>query len=356
MGAPVLALTLVGGVLADKADRRRVIALFQSIQMLCPALIVFLLWKGTIAAWIIVVLSLIVGITDALSMPSFQSIVPSIVEPKQLPAGIALNATQFNLSRILGPVVAGALMASSGAMGAFIVSAVSYVPFILVALWVLPRSPPVLPRQERFDRHTLFEALRKIARDPNLRGSLLTVFVTSTFCAPLLTFAPLLVTLGFKGNVAHFSVVIAAFGAGGLAGAVALLAVDPEHDRRSIGSSLALVYAGVLMLIAFAPWFWAVPVLFVLAGIAMTAGNSSFNALILAAAPAAIRGQSISFFMLAVRGGVSLGALLTGVAISFIGIRGAFLVNGSLAFVALFLVQSNWRRAPPVPLIPVGTV
>ena len=305
MGAPVLALTIVGGVLADKGNRRNVITLFQSIQMLCPTLIVYLLWKGAITSWIIVALSLVVGITDALSMPSFQSIVPSIVEPKQLSAGIALNATQFNLSRILGPVVAGALMASVGAMGAFVVSAVSYVPFILVAMWILPKSAHTLHRRDRFDWPAVAGALRLVSRDPNLRGSLLTVLATSTLCVPLVTFAPLLVTQSFHGNVSHFSVLIAAFGGGGLVGAMGLLAVRPERDRRTIGSSMALIYAGSLMLIALAPWFWALPVFFALAGIAMTAGNSSFNTLILAAAPATIRGQSVSLFMLAVRGGAS---------------------------------------------------
>src|SRR5882672_9871515 len=79
MNAPVWLLTLAGGALADHSDRRRVIALFQSIQMLCPIAIVVLLITGRVQPWIIIVLSIVVGITDALSMPSFQSIVPSIV-------------------------------------------------------------------------------------------------------------------------------------------------------------------------------------------------------------------------------------------------------------------------------------
>lgn len=101
--APVWILTLVGGILADRSDRRRVIAIFQSIQMLCPTLIVVLLVTGTAQPWIVVMLSLVVGITDAISMPSFQSIVPSIVKREHVASALALNATQFNLSRILGP-------------------------------------------------------------------------------------------------------------------------------------------------------------------------------------------------------------------------------------------------------------
>ena len=85
---------------------------------------------------------MVVGITDALSMPSFQSIVPSIVTREQIGSGLALNSTQFNLSRILGPSIAGVLMSSVGVMACFVVSAASYVPFIGVALWILPHATP----------------------------------------------------------------------------------------------------------------------------------------------------------------------------------------------------------------------
>ena len=119
MNAPVWLLTLAGGALTDRSDRRRVIALFQSVQMLCPVAIVVLLLAGLVQPWMIIVLSVAVGITDALSMPSFQSIVPSIVAHDQIDQGLALNSTQFNLSRILGPSIAGVLMASFGATAAW---------------------------------------------------------------------------------------------------------------------------------------------------------------------------------------------------------------------------------------------
>ena len=165
MGAPVFLLTLMGGLLADRGDRRHVIALFQSIQMLCPALIVVLLMAGTVRPWMIVSLSLVVGITDALSMPSFQTIVPSIVEGPRLPLGIALNSTQLNLSRILGPACAGILMASVGAAGAFAVSAASYVPFILVALWILPRGRVPDTAEGKLSYRMLADSVRSITAD-----------------------------------------------------------------------------------------------------------------------------------------------------------------------------------------------
>ena len=158
MNAPVWLLILVGGALADRSDRRHVIALFQSIQMLCPVAIVVLLATGRIHPWMIIVLSVVVGVTDALSMPSFQSIVPSLVTRPQIGRGLALNSTQFNLSRILGPSIAGVLIAGFGAMACFVVSAASYIPFIGVALWILPRRTAELALVTKDKAHTILKS------------------------------------------------------------------------------------------------------------------------------------------------------------------------------------------------------
>ena len=348
MGAPVLLLTLVGGELADRSDRRLVITAFQSLQMLCPTLIVVLLLTGHVAPWMIIAASLIVGITDALSMPSFQSIVPSIVAREQIPTGIALNSTQFNLSRILGPAVAGLLMASVGAAGAFAVSAASYLPFILVALWVLPRG-----RASTIDEPTsardLVAGVRTVVRDPLLRGALFTVLATSLFCAPLITFCPVLVKQLHHGDVGDFSLTIGAFGVGGLLGAIGLLALDPARDGRAMSSVCAAIYGSVVVGAALDPWANALPALFVVAGIAMTASNATANTLLQSAAAVAIRGRSVSLFMLAVRGGASLGGLLTGTAVTVFGVRHALFFDGACAIAIHGLIGRAWLRTERRP-------
>jgi len=347
MGAPVLLLTLVGGALADGSDRRRIIVLFQSIQMLCPVLLVALLLTGAVQPWIVIVLSLVVGVTDALSMPSFQSIVPTIVERGQIPSAIALNSTQFNLSRILGPAIAGVLMASVGAAGAFAVSAASYVPFILVAWWILPRTVSAVSVRGGFDHRKLVASVREVLHEANLRGALVTVFASSLLCAPLITFCPVLVKEIFQGDVSHFSIAVGAFGVGGLLGAVGLLAVPPERDRRPLSSGFALAYGVVVVLAAINPWSWGLPALLVLAGVTMTVSNASANALLQSAAPARIRGQTVSLFMLAMRGGLALGGLATGITVGLLGVREALLVNGAIAVLAHTAIRRQWLRVPP---------
>ena len=348
LAAPVFLLTLVGGALADSNDRRNTILKFQSLQMLCPIVIVLLLWFHTIQPWMVIALSLIVGITDGLSMPSFQSIVPSIVERAQIPTGIALNSTQFNLSRILGPAIAGALMGSIGAVGAFGVSALSYVPFILVALWVLPHGAASAsspnPATPGFRWARLQANVRDILAQPVLRGALSTVFISGLLCAPLVIFCPVLVQQAMHGDVGHFSLAVGAFGVGGLLGAISLLGLDTKRDRRPITSAFAVGFSLVVMLASQSTSIWGLTLLFTCGGYAMTMSNTSANTLLQSASSTAVRGQTVSLFMLAMRGGMALGGLFTGLSISLLGVRDALLLNGLLALLCQMLVAIYWAR------------
>jgi MFS family permease len=345
MNAPVWLLTLVGGALADLADRRRVILLFQSIQMLCPVLIVILLLAGRIQPWMIIVLALVVGITDALSMPSFQSIVPSIVQHDQIGLGIALNSTQFNLSRILGPSIAGVLMSSVGVLACFVVSAVSYVPFVGVALWILPRRrPPASPRVAG-PRRSAFTGLGEVWRQRYQRDALLTVLVSSVFSASILTFSPVLVRDAFQGGAGDFSVAVAAFGVGGLLGATGLLSLPPGVDRRRLSSWCALGFGAVLVFTALDPWSWAVAPLLCMAGALMTVSNTAANALLQSSASSRLLGRTVSLYMLAMRGGLALGSLATGLAVSTLGVRNALLIDGAVAVGLQALLARAWRRS-----------
>jgi len=345
MGAPIFALTLIGGLLADTRDRRRVIAGFQSLQMLCPILIIVLWEAHRLRPEMIILLSLVVGITDALSMPSFQSIAPSIVQPDEVPTAIALNAVQFNLARIVGPAIAGVLMARVGAAGAFGVSALSYLPFILVALWILPSAVVRRAPAERLHWRRLTNTLRDITRQPRLRGALLTTLVTSVLLSPIVTFSPVLVKQVFHGTVSDFGTALTAFGIGGLAGAVGLAAVEARHDRQRISLVGATLLAISVVVSALNPVAALAPVGFACAGVAMTVSHSAANTLLQSETPAPARGQSVALFMLCARGGGACGSLLSGWAVADWGVRSTLVANGLLALLAVVALQWTGRAS-----------
>lgn len=344
MNAPMWLLTLPGGMLADRADRRRVITGFQSGQMLCPIIIVVLLLTHIIQPWMIILLSLVIGITDALSMPSFNSIVPLIVSRKQIGAGLALNATQFNVSRIVGPALAGVLMASVGAIACFVVSAASYLPFIGVALWVLPRRAVAGKTTGASASPSPFAGLGTIARAPLMRGALLTVFFSGLLCAPIMTFWPVLVKSVFQGTAAQYSLGMGAFGVGGVIGGIGLLAVRAERDRRKLSSAFAMAFSLSLVAAALVPSFAVLLLLLASAGLTMTIANTAANTLLQSLASPQLMGQAVSLHMLAMRGGMALGSLLTGFSVHWAGVRPALLCNGVLALFILTWVRRDWLR------------
>jgi predicted MFS family arabinose efflux permease len=284
-------------------------------------------------------------------MPSFQSIVPSIVEHERIGTGLALNSTQFNLSRVLGPSLAGLLMVSFGAMSCFVVSAVSYLPFIGVALWILPRRSPTPAAAAIGDRH-LFSGAGPVLRQRHLLGPLLTVLTTSVLCAPLVTFTPVLVKEVFHQDAGHFSTAVASFGIGGILGAFVLLADPPKRGARRLSTLFAVAYGLVLVLAGLNRWFGALPPLLVLAGAAMTISSTSANSFLQANADPRVLGRTVSLYMLAMRGGLSLGALVTGIAVDLMGVRHALIMNGGVAIAAQAAIGHLWSEPGRQPASP----
>ncbi len=347
MDAPVWILTLLGGVLADRHGRRKVISFFQTIQMLCPILLVLLILTGTIHVWMIIGLSLIVGITDALSMPAFQSIVPSIVAPNQIGTAIVLNSTQINLSRVLGPAIAGVVMARYGPVWCFGANALSYIPLLLTVYWIrVPRR--VDRRFVMSSGQSWFAEVRKIGRQPRLLGALSTVLVTSILCGPLIAFSPVLIKQVFHSDAIHFGQAIAAFGVGGLIGATGVLSVEGHVDRIKLCSGAAILYGALLSLVAVNRSLPLLSFLLVLCGAAMTASNTSANSILQYTARDRIRGRTSSLYMLAMRGGLSLGNLMAGISVTYLGVSHVFLINGIAAMLIQAWIYGKWIDAPAV--------
>jgi len=333
MNAPGWIFTLWGGVLADRGDRRKTILLFQGIQLLCVVILVTLLILGWLKVWMIVLISFLVGTTDALSMPSFQSIIPSLVSSKDIPRAVALNSTQFNLSRILGPAIAGIAIARFGAVTCFGANAISYIPFFLSLYWIYPKrikihkEPP-----QQAQPMTQFQEFKKLLTSREVRTPLLTVLVTSLFCSPIITFCPVLIKDIFHSDVEHFGGAMAAFGVGGLIGAALGLFNLPKFLKRDkVSTATAIFLSLVTTTIAFNRSQVLLLGLLVLVGIALTVSNVFANSFLQETSGNHIRGRVVSLFQLALHGGISIGALLTGFTVAQFGISKALIINGVIA-------------------------
>ena len=344
LNAPGWIFTLWGGVIADRMNRKKVILICQSIQFFCVAVLLTLLVTGQLQVWMIIVISFFIGTTDSLSMPSYQSIIPSLVKQNEIPRAIALNSTQFNLSRMLGPAIAGLLMAKLGAVACFSANAFSYFPFFVSLIWIYPKhTAEIKSESAALEPSTNLNDFKKLLLNHEVRFPLMTIFVTSLFCSPLMIFCPVLIKDVFHAQVGDFGGALAAFGLGGLIGAGISIAPLPEKfSRNRISSPIAIFLGAIVIAVAANKSLFLLSVLMVIAGAALTASNISASSFLQTNAKNTNRGKIVSLSQLALQGGLSAGGLITGFMASWLGIATALAINGILAIILqVFILLSN---------------
>jgi MFS family permease len=311
---PILLFMLIGGVIADRHDRRWLLTMSQYVQAFSAFALAILVWTGHIhVAWIFA-LSFVSGCGQAFGGPAYQAMIPSLVPKRDLPNAIALNSSQFNLSRVLGPSGGALILATIGTAWCFFVNGLSFflVVFALAALH-LPRHIP---------------AVNRGAVSAELRGGLhyvrdnrviltLTVLVTlSTFLTmPILTMLPAFANEVLTGGgrpETRLSMLMASQGLGAIVGA---LLVGVIGATNHLGRVLLSVQIGLGLLIAAFSLSTSLPLSLVLlffGGIFFMALFSISFSLLQMTVPDALRGRVVSIYMVALRGGGPLGALVAG--------------------------------------------
>ena len=353
LNSPGWIFTLLGGSLADRLNRKKLILVCQLIQFFCVLAMLMLLIVHRLQIWMIITFSFLIGTTDSLSMPAFQSIIPSLVTKKEIPRAVTLNSTQYNLSRILGPVIAGVIMASFGAVACFGANAFSYLPFFIALFWIYPK-PKAGEGQRRSKEHVLSasDSYRSLLKIVPIRSPLSTIFVTSLFCGPLTTFCPVLIKDVFHADVGRFGGAIAALGLGGLLGAgSSFFLFKMELSRSRLATGFAILLGLVLILISLNRSLLLLSPLMVVAGICMTLSSISAGSYLQETASNESRGKMVSLSQLAMQLGISAGGLLTGLVANHFGVATAFLVNGSTAVALQSLILILGRPDKALPAI-----
>ena len=346
MNAPGWFFTLWGGVLADRFDRKKIVLICQFVQFICVFALLAFLVLGRIQIWIILVSSLLIGITDSLSMPAFQSIIPSIVNEKDVPRAVSLNSIQFNLSRILGPALAGIVIATYGVSVCYGANLISYIPFFLSLYWIYPRggfkkdvatsSIPTPPTGNQF---------KQILGNRTYQFPLMTIFVTTLFCSPLITFCPVIVKDIFHGGAHELGWAMTSVGIGGVFGGIISSFLGTKISSSQSYANFVAAFLGLsLMLIVVIPSLLGFDLLLAFAGAALTMSNTASNSTLQRSASNHIRGQVMSLFQTALHGGMSIGSLLAGIMIASFGVRSTLFVSGLAAIVLQAGILHFYRK------------
>lgn len=345
--APILLLTMLGGVVADRYDRRRVLLLSQYVQMSTALALAALVYVDAVRIWHILALSCVTGTAQAFGGPAYQSLMPTLVRKDVMPNAIALNSIQFHTARIIGPLAAGVALAAWGSAACFSVNALSFLAVIGSLLSL--RHVHVPPATERSVLEEWRGGLAYVRRTPEIRAFMFLAFCNSLLGQPVLTLLPVFVQRVFQQDAAGYSWMMAFSGAGSVAGAltVAWLGRFPSMARTALSLQAVL---GVLLVAFAATRLLPLSYLLLFTGsIALMMVNSLLSSMVQLTAPDELRGRVISIYMMAFRGGMPLGAILAGSLADRTSAPIALAVTGGLltVIVGAFAWRGGWARTRP---------
>lgn len=349
--APTLLFGLWAGVLADRFDKRRFIICTQVALASVAGVLAFVDLTGVVTLWMVYGLSFLFGMATAADTPARLSFVVEMVGPEDLPNALGLNSAVVNAGRIIGPAIAGVVIATGGTGFCFLVNAVSYVGTI-IAVASMRREDLQQPRPVVRGRGQVREGLRYTWRTPLLRSNILLLASVSLLAFNFPVILPLMAKLTFHGNASTYSLMASAMGVGAFVTALVIASIARPHGRRL---ALAVVALGVTMCLgAIAPSFAIFLCLLPFLGSSQVVTGSSANAMIQLDANPAMRGRVTAIFSLASQGLTPIGSLLAGVVAQAAGARWGMAMGGigALAAVVIFgrpLLRNRGAAAKPAP-------
>jgi len=346
---PMLVLGPWGGLVADRLDKRRILYVTQCLAGLCAFALAAVVWTGAVRLWMVYVIALALGMVNVFDNPTRQGFIPEMVPDDELRNAITLNSVTVNVARVVGPSLAGALIAGVGLAACFLANAASYVA-VLASLAVMDRSSLRPSDPEPRAGGQVRAGFRYVARTPELLVPLLMIAVVGTLAWEFQVSLPLMAQRAFHGGASTYGLFLGAMGAGAVVGGLI-----SASKSSSGGTALAVTSAGwgvVILLAAVAPNRATELAALVLVGY----GSISFNAiskttLQLRAAPN-LRGRVMALWSVAYLGSTPIGGPIVGWVGQHLGARWSLVVGGAptllVGLIAYpYLARAGRREVPP---------
>ncbi|MDQ3280167.1 MAG: MFS transporter [Acidobacteriota bacterium] len=335
---PMLIFSLFGGVVADRVERRRIMLASQYLQMAFAFILAALIWTGKVQVWHIFILSFLTGSAQSFSGPAYISLLPLLVKRDDMPNAIAMNSMQFNLARVIGPVMAGMALAAWGAAVCFAVNGISFVAVIIALMLIRSPGPP--PSDERRGIVAeMKEGFRFVTSRRKLVVLTFLAFAGTFLGMPIVTFLPVVAKQIFHLQASGYAWMMTTYGLGSVTGALIVAATVHAARKGKVALSLQLAFACLLIGFAFSRSLPLSLVIAFFAGSCIVGVVSLYSSLVQLTSTDAMRGRVMSIFMLAFGGGMPIGNLIAGYVAQRWSISAALGINGAiLATVALWFI------------------
>ncbi|MDR3715041.1 MAG: MFS transporter [Puia sp.] len=328
---PSFLFSFAGGVVADRYSKYKLLLLTQIVSMTQAILLTLLIFFRHYSVWEIIALSVLLGIVNAFDVPARQSLVYEMVDDKRdLPNALALNSSMVNLSRLIGPGIAGLVIEKFGDDVCFGLNALSFLAVIISLL--LMKLPAYVPKvRSKNVLGELREGLAYIRNTPEISFVLRMLALISLLVLPYTTLIPVYAKDIFHGTASTFGIIDSAIGLGAFSGAIFLASLKPGRNLRKILAINTFVFGTGLVLFSHMGYYPLALVFVTIGAFGMMSQITISNTLIQTTVAPAMRGRVISFYAMAFFGMQPLGGLLIGILSQHIGVENTVLGQGIVA-------------------------
>ena len=327
-GIPIFFFSLIGGVVADRVERRKVLLMSQYVQMSSAFILTALILVGAVRIWEILCLSFVVGLAQSFGGPAYAALIPSLVSKEDMPNAIALNSIQFNVARVLGPAIGGLALDNLGAVWCFGLNGLSFLAPIL-SLTIL--NTRYLPEKTG---ESIFASMKKgfkfIRHQGAMEGLIVLGFCVTALGIPMTTFLPWFAREVFRGGPGTFTLFLCASGSGAVAGALGVAFLGNIRNKGRLALTMLVVLGGGISGFALSQSVVLSCVLLFLSGISLMAVFTNVLSLVQLITANEMRGRVISIYNAAFRGGMPMGNLVTGWLVPVFTAPVVLAVNGLL--------------------------
>ena len=327
-GIPIFFFSLIGGVVADRVERRKVLLMSQYVQMSSAFILTALILVGAVRIWEILCLSFVVGLAQSFGGPAYAALIPSLVSKEDMPNAIALNSIQFNVARVLGPAIGGLALDNLGAVWCFGLNGLSFLAPI-VSLTIL--NTRYLPEKTG---ESIFASMKKgfkfIRHQGAMEGLIVLGFCVTALGIPMTTFLPWFAREVFRGGPGTFTLFLCASGSGAVAGALGVAFLGNIRNKGRLALTMLVVLGGGISGFALSQSVILSCVLLFLSGISLMAVFTNVLSLVQIITANEMRGRVISIYNAAFRGGMPMGNLVTGWLVPVFTAPVVLAVNGLL--------------------------
>jgi predicted MFS family arabinose efflux permease len=338
-GIPIFLFTLIGGVVADRTERRKILLISQYIQMASAGVLTLLVTFGVVHVWQILCLSFVSGFAQAFGGPAYQALIPTLVDREDMPNAIALNSIQFNLAVTIGPALAGITLAKFGEKWCFGLNALSFLAPVISLSIISARFMPEATKETMYN--SLKQGIHFIWHHGSMVGLIILAFLMTFLSMPMRTYIPVFVKDIFHRGPETYGNLLSLMGVGSICGSLGVASLGNISKKGRFALSMLIVLGAGIAGFSLSKRLPLSYTMLVLVGASMMAVFATVTSLVQLIVTNEMRGRVMSVYNFAFRGGMPMGNLVSGwlvpayTAPLVLGVNGFLLVLVALYFLTV---------------------